>query len=388
MSVTFIHTADWQLGKSFANVEDPQKRALLQQERLNVLRRVATVAEERGATFILVAGDVFDSNSPTKATVSAACSAIGEMSLPVFAIPGNHDHAGPGSVWEQPYFQRERATLAPNLEVLTAAHPVGRANVVLFPCPLLRRHDASDGTAWLRGSDPWSGRFGDAPRIVLAHGSVQEFGRQADDDSANDESVNLIEVSRLEAGGYDYLALGDWHGTKQVSPHGWYAGTPELDRFPKGDGQQPGGVLLVTAARGQPPQVERVPTARFRWHELAFTLSDDTTLPELERRLTELVGTRAGEDLIRLELDGMLGIEATTRLEESLEAWRARLLRLRLTNRTTVAPSADELHALVARVSDPLIARVASALAARSAGTSEDAAITRLALRELHAACR
>jgi DNA repair exonuclease SbcCD nuclease subunit len=216
---------------------------------------------------------------------------------------------------------------------------------------------------------------------------VQEFGLQADDDTAGDEAVNRIDVARLAADEYDYIALGDWHGTKQIAPHAWYAGTPELDRFPKGEAQQPGGVLVVTVTRGRPPLVERVSTARFRWHALSFTLADDTSVPGLERRMGELVENRAGEDLIRLELDGMLGIEATTHLEQLIEAWRARLLRLRLSNRAIVAPSAEELQALVARVTDPVIARVASTLAAQSAGTGEEATVARLALRELHAAC-
>jgi hypothetical protein len=36
MKTTFLHTADWQLGKPFAGVDDVQKRALLQNERLAV----------------------------------------------------------------------------------------------------------------------------------------------------------------------------------------------------------------------------------------------------------------------------------------------------------------------------------------------------------------
>ena len=30
------------------------------------------------------------------------------MDVPVLAIPGNHDHAGPGTVWEQDFFRREQ----------------------------------------------------------------------------------------------------------------------------------------------------------------------------------------------------------------------------------------------------------------------------------------
>jgi DNA repair exonuclease SbcCD nuclease subunit len=88
MTVTFIHTADWQLGKPFAGVEDVQKRSLLQNERLIVIKRIADKAREHNAEFVLLAGDLFDSSSATKATVSAAFSAIGALGLPAYAIPG------------------------------------------------------------------------------------------------------------------------------------------------------------------------------------------------------------------------------------------------------------------------------------------------------------
>ena len=107
----------------------------------------------------------------------------------------------------------------------------------------------------------------------------------------------------------------------------------------------------------------------------------------LEEQVDGLIGTRAGQDLLRLELRGSLGIEATTRLETQLEAWQARLLRLRLSNQTLVAPSAEEVESLTRRAADPLISRVASNLVAQAAGTDEEASIARVALRELYAFC-
>jgi DNA repair exonuclease SbcCD nuclease subunit len=65
MSITSIHTGDWQLGKPFAGVEDDNNRVLLQQERINVLGRIAHLAEESGARFNIVAGDLFDSPTPS-----------------------------------------------------------------------------------------------------------------------------------------------------------------------------------------------------------------------------------------------------------------------------------------------------------------------------------
>ena len=71
MSLVFIHTADWQLGKPFASIRDEAKRNQVQQERLHAVQRLAAVVTDSGAAFVLVAGDLFDSSQATKSTVSA-----------------------------------------------------------------------------------------------------------------------------------------------------------------------------------------------------------------------------------------------------------------------------------------------------------------------------
>ena len=81
---TFIHTADWQLGKPFARLDDFSTRVRLQQERISVLHRIADAVTARNADFVLVAGDLFDSTTVTRTIVSEACSAIGRMGVPVY----------------------------------------------------------------------------------------------------------------------------------------------------------------------------------------------------------------------------------------------------------------------------------------------------------------
>lgn len=386
MTTRFIHTADWQLGKPFAGVHDLTKRATLQQERIGVLSRISSVVREQSTEFIVVAGDAFDSIHATKATVAAACSAIGALQVPVYLIPGNHDHGGPGSLWEQAFFRREAADLCPNLRVLLKAAPVETETAILFPCPLLRRHETTDTTLWLRSDSAWADfAASDKPRIVIAHGSTQSFGSSADDEEGDDSGHNLLDLARVRTDVYDYLALGDWHGTKQVGPSAWYSGTPELDRFPKGAEHDPGNVLLVAAQRGAPVQVQRVPTARMGWHQLDISFTDDNSIRHFAAQLETLLGQRAGEDLLHLELQGSLSLDATTQLEKLLESYEARLVRLKLVNRTVVAPSSEEIAALTTRAADPLVARVATKLVARAAGETEDAAVARVALRELHA---
>jgi hypothetical protein len=43
MSTRFLHTADWQLGKPFAGIVDAQKRALVQQQRMEAVRALGRI---------------------------------------------------------------------------------------------------------------------------------------------------------------------------------------------------------------------------------------------------------------------------------------------------------------------------------------------------------
>ncbi len=386
MPVRFLHTADWQLGRPFARVEDPAKRARLQQERFDAIARLGRAAADHQADFILVAGDAFDSPHASQATVAAACSAIGALGLPVYLIPGNHDHGGPDSLWSQPFFRREAATLSPNLNVLLQPEPIELAGAVLLPCPLLRRHEVGDTTQWLRSPEFVQTLPSVKARIILAHGSTQLFGSAGADEEREEHAANLIDLTRLPADAYDYIALGDWHGAKQVGALAWYAGTPELDRFPRGEDYAGGHVLAVTAERGSPPSVKPIRTARLGWHQSDFAFTDDRSITQLATHLDMLIGPRVGADSLRLTLSGALSLDASGQLRELLESYRARLLQLRLEDRTVTAPSIEEIAALTQRAEDPLISRVAAKLVARAAaGDPEDAAIARIALRELHA---
>ena len=327
MAARFIHTADWQIGKPYASNPSPTKRVLAQQERLNVIGRIGAAAQSHNAQFVLVAGDLFDSTTPSKDDVAALCTAICQIGLPVHVIPGNHDHGGPGGVWHQPFFRDFRAQQAPNLHIHLEPAPIILPDAVLLPCPLRRRHENADTCAWLRACGSMSEKWGEKPRIVLAHGSVQGFSSDGDDESNQDNATNRIELERLQLEAFDYIALGDWHGAKQISEKAWYAGTPEQDRFAKGADYQAGYVLAVVAERAALPQVSRIKTGRFGWHELSFHLAEDAALGILRQAIEGLLGNRAQSDLLNLTLTGSLGIEVSAQLAADLEAWKARLIR-------------------------------------------------------------
>ena len=71
MTFRFIHTADWQLGKPFANFP-PDLAGELSAARFTAIERIAEIATQRGASHVLVAGDIFDSEDLANATLRRA----------------------------------------------------------------------------------------------------------------------------------------------------------------------------------------------------------------------------------------------------------------------------------------------------------------------------
>lgn len=380
----FIHTSDWHLGKPFSSIEDPEKRTLVREARFAAIRRVGALVEEREAEFVVVAGDLFDSPTPTRETVSAAMSAIGSIPAPVYAIPGNHDHAGPGAVWSQSFFAREREELAPNFNVLLDSRCFEAAGALIFPAPLAHRQLASDPTAWFRSAEAFSDA-GDRVRIALAHGSIQGFSSDFDEEGLPVGQPNFLDLERLPVDELDYIALGDWHGAMEVSSKAWYSGTPEPDRFPKGEEHQQGQALLVDVDRGGPAEVARLQTNRLNWHINYFRLDSDLDLASMVSDLDERLGGRAREDLLQLNLSGSLGVQGRTELDRRLKSLDSRLLRVKVRDEVQLNPSPEDLASLEASGTDPLISSVASRLAQmiEEAEGSEERPVAERALRDL-----
>ncbi len=386
MSVKFIHTADLQLAKPYGSIQDETKRVKLKDVRFEVFTSIKKMVEEHGAKFVVIAGDMFDSTTPTNYEVSQACSLIGAINVPVYVIPGNHDHGGKGSVWYQDFFIKEQPRLAPNLIILLEPKAIEIEHAILFPCPLLRRHEYDDLTAWLRTID--SSVFpASKPKIILAHGTTQDFssGSTLDDEY---DVANFIDLARLPENEFDYIALGDWHGTKKVGNKAWYAGTPEIDRFIKGAENKPGHVLLVEADCKKAPVVTEIRTTKVEWYEKEFEFIDENSLDIFNAEIKALFGTRVAEDLLKLTLTGHLGLADFTKLEEQITTLESRMINLKLDNRVSITPTNDEIESLKNRLSDPLISSVADKLIQASMLGNEDAEIATVALRELYVACK
>lgn len=328
-----LHTADWQIGRSYARF-DGEDAAALAAARIEGVKRIAQIANEHRVDAVLVAGDVFDSQTPRDKTVARLFEALAGYGGPWLMLPGNHDAALPESVWE--FARRMDGVVPANCVLCLQPAPVEVTGLhgtrfVVLPAPLTQRHTHTDLTDWFDQAQTGAG----LPRIGLAHGSVE--GILAEDvDSANPIAADRAERARL-----DYLALGDWHGTKQVNQRTWYSGTHEPERF---RGNDPGNCLIVEiAGAGAAPMVTPVACGRFRWVQLELHVRSPSEVLEAVRQLEAADASTVAD----VTLSGTCNLADRERLEAAVRgaALRAAALSVQM-QELYLEPSAEELQAL------------------------------------------
>jgi len=309
-AVKFLHSADWQLGKTFAfeaNEDGRDPAAALAQARFDAVAVIARLAVEHGVDAVLVAGDVFDKPGLSDDALRRAFHAMDGFSGPWVLLPGNHDAALAESVWTR----SQRLAIVPDNVVLALqprVYELADAGLAVLAAPLTQRHVHEDLSAAFDGWETAAGLL----RIGLAHGSVAGILPELAD------SPNPIAPDRAARARLDYLALGDWHGRKQVDARTWYSGTPEPDRFKDND---PGTVLLVAIdAPGAEPAVTALPVGRFRWQQRSLRVDGGADVERLADELRSL----GGNDVLRLAIEGMTDFATAEQLRLAIDDARAR----------------------------------------------------------------
>ena len=365
MNLRLLHTADWQLGKPFHNLP-VEVAPLLREARLAAVRTIAELAARHEATAILVAGDAFDSNFVPERTILQALAAMRGFAGPWVLLPGNHDAALAEGVWSR----LERLGRPANVIVADTPRPIllAEGRVVVLPAPLTERHTSDDLTAWMDAAPTPSGTV----RVGLAHGSLAGRLPEAAD------AANPIDPERADRARLDYLGLGDWHGTLEIGPRTWYAGTPEPDRHRANDA---GNVLLVElGAPGTAPAVTRLPTARHAWRQLSLDLSG---APDAKAAVDRLFAGSPGLEraVVQLTLTGMVDLASRATLEAALDRWSGEFCHLDVRDELLNEPSERDLLSLG---DSPVIGSVARELAALAHADAAQREIASLALRLLY----
>lgn len=233
--IRFLHTSDWQLGmtRHFLS-EGSQER--YSQARFDAIRTMGHIAKDENCQFMLVCGDVFESNQVDRKTVARALEALKEVSVPVFILPGNHDPLNAAAVYRSSTFIDRKPA---HVHVIENASPIRIADDVelVGAVWMSKRPVTNPVEEALANLQPANGIV----RICAAHGAVDRL-------TPDPESAGVIALAALERAIVEnrihFVALGDRHSLTEVSENGrvWYSGTPEATDFSE---MKPGYALVV-----------------------------------------------------------------------------------------------------------------------------------------------
>ncbi|MGI4735973.1 MAG: exonuclease SbcCD subunit D C-terminal domain-containing protein [Janthinobacterium lividum] len=283
-----LHTADWHLGQHF----------LTGQERLTEQRAfldwLLTTVQQEGVEALVLAGDVFDTTTPSHAAQELYYDFLVRMQATgcrdIVVVGGNHD---------SPTLLNASRRLLRALrihviggvpaeateQIVTLAATSGRPGLVVCAVPFLRDRDLRLAVAGetpderqLRVRDSIAGHYKllsehdlvrdlrehDVP--VLATGHLYAAGGEAREGAERDVHIGGLGVIAAEhfPAAFDYVALGHLHRPQVVGGQARirYSGAPVPLSFTEADDKQQ--VLLLDFAGAGPPRITplAVPVAR------------------------------------------------------------------------------------------------------------------------------
>lgn len=303
----FIATGDWQLGMS-AHFLDADVRPRYQQARFDAVRRIGELATKLDATFVVVCGDVFESNQLDRTVVARAFEAMRSFAVPAVLLPGNHDPLDAASIYDSAVFTDR----VPNqVRVLRDAMPLEvLPNVEIVGAPWFSKRPLTDlvGVACATLEPTPKGVI----RIIVGHGAVSSLNP---DREAVAEIVETDLRKVLDDGRAQIAVLGDRHSTCEVDPRIWYPGTPEVTARREID---PGNVLVVDID----PETGAVSVETVHVGGWVFLTVEDqlNSLEEVEAFETRLAAIPDKDcTAVWLALSGTLSTSAKVRLDLVLE---------------------------------------------------------------------
>lgn len=271
-----IHTSDIHIDSPLTAKLSTEKIRERRRELLLNFARLTEEAKRLGASGIIIAGDLFDSEKISKRAISTALDVIeSNPSIAYFYLYGNH---------EKKAISESGIELPKNLYIFGEDWTYFEfGNVIVSG----RGECTADMFKTLRVSP-------EKKNIVVLHGELR-------DRSASPDVIGKNDARDL---GIDYLALGHYHSySEQMIDRravAVYSGTPEGRGF---DEVGKRGFVLIDTD-GDTVRHTFVSFAKRRLHEIEVDITDALRTSEIEERArARLIGVPA-DDLVRLTLVG------------------------------------------------------------------------------------
>jgi exonuclease SbcD len=368
-----LHTADVHLGARHTDLGE--RAAVLRERQFTAFRVTIDLAVVEAVDLVLIAGDLFDSNTQPRRSVERVAAELGRLakaSIRTVIIPGTHDVYDGASIYRS-YDLAAMARTSPEwIAVLTPEQPdfwVKSLDVVVYgrvfntkrapQSPLAGFDVRADGRA------KW--------HIGMVHGALAIPGRTDGDEVAFTED----EISRT---GLDYLALGHWHSAiegRAGSVAYAYSGAPEPVAV---DQDGAGQVLLVALSEKGGRRLVSIEPKRVgqtRSEKLELDVGGIPSQPALIDAIT----LHADSNLVLdVRLTGLLPDTLDVDLDEVERALAPSFLRFRIRNMSIpaapegVAPPPDTVMGAFVRNVEARISELEKAGAGTVSGPAEPSA--------------
>ena len=329
--ISFIHTADLHLGRKSEALGG--KGARLREKIQAAFANTVEAAIDRKADLVIIAGDLFDSPSPSGRAIKdfgREANKLLAAGVRLVVMPGTHDPPN-SPVYRDPLFTGtqdglyllmpgKQAVVFDDLDIAVGAW---------IPDPVRARE-------WLVPPEGWHG--GVSYKVAVAHGSAMpEIEGKAPEDMLPEYLLNNSDL--------DYVALGHHHGSGAAAGAKgavYYSGSPEKLAV---DQKEAGSVLHVVLEPGA-AKVDVIQTGSLKYQKLSVDASEIMAGRDLEKEISHL----ADPDLyLDVEITGAAPLDAAlpdpAGIEERLADGFFHLRVKQYVTRTGDLASADELPA-------------------------------------------
>lgn len=328
--IRLVHTADIHLDRCYSSARFPAAFANRRRQSLrDTFLRIVARAGEWPADALLIAGDLFEYDRVSRDTITMVRQAFESIPhVPVFIAPGNHDpyvadspyasQRWPDNVF---FFSAPTWTARALDRIPLTVHGFGFDGPDISTNPFGSLHIPNDGRV----------------HVAVAHGS--ETGSLPPDKRAY---APFIAESAAPAG-LRYLALGHYHGAKQVPVRGetWvqYSGSPEGHGF----GETGMHVYIEVEIDGEELRVREVPSSNAIFGVHTIDCSELESSQQIVEAIRALPCERDMARIARVILKGQAPYELRVELQAVYDAVRVDFDYIELVDELDMREDFDEL---------------------------------------------
>ncbi|EAC3172568.1 exonuclease SbcCD subunit D [Listeria monocytogenes] len=279
--IQFLHMADLHLDSPFIGLSTlPQPLfSAIQESTFQSLERITTVAIKEAVDFVLIAGDIYDSEDQSvraQARFAKEMKRLEAANIPVFMIHGNHDFIEK---------HKEKLALPSNVHVFSEqvevmSHKTATGvSVNIYGFSYNERHIRTSrvGEYKIQGDADF--------HIALLHGSEVSSSEEHD-------VYAPFRVQEISKKGFDYWALGHIHKRQLLaeSPSIYYPGNIQ-GRNRKESGEKGASIITLSEAS---TTIDFIGTSPIIWEEAVITLPENSEINAFYRETTKLLESYQG----------------------------------------------------------------------------------------------